>query len=130
MLKHLKNMEGQFAQINGLFAGPPLLITHPGQPIMGQPCCSCQYANYVIYPELERLRAGQQEILNFIRQKEEAETVYLDAEKTCDRIGISESTLLRCQRRGEIAVAKTHKGKKYFRKRDVERLRKEYRGLE
>lgn len=94
------------------------------------PHCACCRTYSLLYPDIQRIRADHQEILNFIRQKEEAETVYLDAEKTCDRIGISESTLLRCQRRGEIAVAKTHKGKKYFRKRDVERLRKEYRGLE
>lgn len=92
--------------------------------------CACCRVHPLLYPDIQRIRAGQQEILDFIRQKEEAETVYLDAEKACDRIGISDSTLLRCQRRGEIAVAKTHKGKKYFRKRDVERLRKDYRGLE
>lgn len=99
---------------------------HPGRP----PHCACCRTYSLLYPDIQRIRADQQEILDFIRQKEEAETVYLDAKKACDRIGISDSTLLRCQRSGEIAVAKTHKRKKYFRKRDVERLRKAYRGLE
>lgn len=58
------------------------------------------------------------------------EPVLRDAEYTRNRVGISESTLLRCQQRGEIEVAKRAKGKKYFRDEDVERLRKSYRGIE
>lgn len=52
--------------------------------------------------------------------------VYRDAEYTRNRVCISESTLLRCQRRGEIAVALRTKGKKYFLDSDVERLRDGY----
>ncbi|MFC7526866.1 hypothetical protein ACFQRK_23115 [Parapedobacter sp. GCM10030251] len=56
--------------------------------------------------------------------------VYRDTEYTCDRVCISESTLLRCQRRGEITVATRAKRKKYFLDSDVERLRKEYWGID
>jgi len=58
------------------------------------------------------------------------EPVLRDAGYTCERVSISDSTLLRCQQRGEIEVAKRAKGKKYFRDEDVERLRKSYRGIE
>ena len=54
--------------------------------------------------------------------------VYRDTKYTCDRVCISESTLLRCQRRGEITVARRTKGKKYFLDSDVECLRSRYRG--
>ncbi|WP_157278817.1 MerR family transcriptional regulator [Olivibacter sitiensis] len=47
-----------------------------------------------------------------------------------DRVGISESTLLRCQRKGLIRVAKMENGKKLFRNEDVENLRKVYRNLD
>lgn len=54
-------------------------------------------------------------------------TVYRSAAYAVERVGVSASTLLRCQQRGEIAVAKTHKKKKYYLDSDVERLRKSYR---
>ena len=75
-------------------------------------------------------RADQREIMNYILEKKEAEIEYFSAEQAMDRIGISQSTLLRCQHRGEITVAKFIERKKYFRDRDVERLRREYRGRE
>lgn len=53
--------------------------------------------------------------------------VYRNAKYTRNRVCISESTLLRCQRRGEITVAKRTKGKRYFLDSDVERLRNSYR---
>lgn len=58
------------------------------------------------------------------------EPVLRDAGYARERVGISDSTLLRCQQRGEIEVAKRAKGKKYFLDADVERLRKSYRGIE
>jgi len=54
------------------------------------------------------------------------EPVLRDAEYTRNRVGISDSTLLRCQQRGEIEVAKRAKSRKYFLDKDVERLRKSY----
>lgn len=93
-----------------------------------QPCCACAKAFRMLYPELKQIRADQQEILNYILEKQEAE--YLTAEQTMDRVGISERTLQRCQRRGQIAVAKMKNRKKYFSHRDVERLRREYWGRE
>ena len=127
MLKHLKNMGCPAFE---LFTQSGLFIARPGQAIVESSCCTCQCVVRFLYPELERIRTGQQEILDFVQQKEEPETVYLDAEEACSRAGISESTMLRCQRRGEIAVAMRRKGKKYFRERDVERLRREYWGRE
>jgi len=98
----------------------------PGRP----PHCACCRAYVLLYPDIKRIRADQQEILNHILDKQEAETEYLTAEQTMERVGISESTLLRCQNRGEIAVAKMKNRKKYFRDCDVERLRREYWGRE
>ena len=95
-----------------------------------QPCCACAKAFRMLYPELKQIRADQREILNYIFERQEAETEYLTAKQAWKRVGISESTLLRCQQRGEITVAKIEKKKKYYRDRDVERLRKEYWGLE
>lgn len=92
--------------------------------------CACETMIGLLYPALRQLRADQEEILRFLREKESAETAYLSAREVMDRVGISESTLLRCQRRGEITVAKTVRGKKYFRDRDVERLRRQYWGRE
>ncbi len=94
------------------------------------PHCACCRTYSLLYPDIQRIRADQQEILNHILDKLEAETEYLTAEETWKRVGISESTLLRCQRRGEIAVAKVEKRKKYFRDSDVERLRRAYWGRE
>jgi len=91
-------------------------------------CCACSRVFQILYPELKQLRADHQKICNYILDKQEVETKYLDAEATWNRVGISESTLLRCQRRGEITVAKVEKRKKYFRDCDVERLKKEYWG--
>jgi len=93
-------------------------------------CCTCAKVFQILYPELKQLRADHQKICNYILDKQEAETKYLTAEQTMERVGISESTLLRCQHRGEITVAKVEKRKKYFRDSDVERLRKEYWGRE
>lgn len=95
-----------------------------------QPCCACSHIIPILYPALKQLREDHYKIMRFILEKEEAETVYLTAEETWNRVGISESTLLRCQGRGEIEVAKRSKGKRYFRDRDVERLRREYWGRE
>lgn len=92
--------------------------------------CACCRAIDVLYPDIQCIRADQQKILNYILDKQETETEYLTAEQTMERVGISESTLLRCQHRGEIAVAKIVHRKKYFRDRDVERLRREYWGRE
>lgn len=94
------------------------------------PHCACCRACTILYPYIQRIRADQQKILHHIDDKQEAETNYLNARETWKRVGISESTLLRCQRRGEITVAKTDKRKKYFRDCDVERLKKEYWGRE
>lgn len=94
------------------------------------PHCACCRAYGLLYPDIQQIRADQQEILNYILEKQEAEIEYFSAEQAMDRIGISQSTLLRCQRRGEITVAKLIERKKYFRDRDVERLRREYRGRE
>lgn len=92
------------------------------------PHCACCRAYSLLYPDIQQIRADQQEILNHILEKQEAEAEYLTAKQTWQRVGISESTLLRCQQRGEITVAKIKKQKKYFRDRDVERLRQEYWG--
>jgi len=90
--------------------------------------CACSKVIRILYPQLRQIRADQREILDYILGKQEAETQYLTAKQAEERVGISESTLLRCQRRGEIEVAKVEKRKKYFRDRDVERLRREYWG--
>ncbi len=83
---------------------------------------------HIILPELKQIRADQQEIIRYILGKKEAETIYRDAKYTMDRVGISESTLLRCQHKGLISVAKIENNKKLFRDTDVERLRKVYWG--
>lgn len=92
-------------------------------------CPACRAYGH-LYRDIKQIRADQREILNYILDKQEAETKYLDAMQTMDRVGVSESTLLRCQHRGEITVAKVWNRKKYFRDRDVEHLRKAYRGLD
>jgi hypothetical protein len=94
------------------------------------PHCACCRAYGLLYPDIQRIRADQQQILNYILEKQEAETEYLTAKQTIDRVGISGRTLLRCQQRGEITVAKIKNRKNYFRHRDVERLRREYWGRE
>ena len=96
----------------------------------GPPHCTCCRAFSLLQPHIQRIRADQREILDYILDKQEAETEYLTAEQTMERVGISESTLLRCQHRGEITVAKIAHRKKYFRDCDVERLRREYWGWE
>ncbi|PRD45539.1 helix-turn-helix domain-containing protein [Sphingobacterium haloxyli] len=59
----------------------------------------------------------------------EQETIYRDAEYAMEFIGISESTLARHQRKGQLAVAKIDRGKRYFRQQDLERFKREYWNL-
>ena len=94
------------------------------------PCHCCAHLFRLIFKEVSGLKEHTESILRFILHKEQEETIYRDAAYTCDRVGISESTLLRCQRKKQIVVAKLAHGKKYFRDQDVERLRREYWGRE
>lgn len=136
MLKRKEQPDGCFAPIDGdlktiaraaaLIVESGLLVENRSDTVEKATCCACNRVVRLLYPEIQQMRADQKEIISFILDKEEAETVYLNAAEACDFIGISESTLLRCQRREEIVVAKMYKGKKYFRKRDAERLRREY----
>lgn len=66
--------------------------------------------------------------LQYIRQRQ-SETVYRDAKYAMEFIGISESTLARHQRKGQLAVAKIDRGKRYFRQQDLERFKREYWNL-
>lgn len=93
------------------------------------PCPQCAYLLRLLYREVRGLKEYTIEIQRFILQKEKEETVYRDAAYTMDRVGISDSTLLRCQHKGLIKVAKVERGKKYFRDVDVERLRTMYWGF-
>lgn len=45
----------------------------PGRP----PHCACCRAYVLLYPDIQRIRADQQEILNYILDKQKAETKYL-----------------------------------------------------
>ncbi|QNL51972.1 hypothetical protein H8S90_10560 [Olivibacter sp. SDN3] len=92
--------------------------------------CNCSESKLLsnIYRSIVDLQQKQDKILLFILQKEAEETIYRDAVYAIDRVGISESTLLRCQRKGMIKVAKLERGKKFFRDQDVERLRMQYWG--
>jgi len=91
-------------------------------------CHCCAHLFRLLYHEVTDLKASTKDIHRFILNKEAEETVYRDAVYVMDRVGISDSTLLRCQRKGQIRVAKLLRGKKYFRDQDVERLRKGYWG--
>lgn len=92
------------------------------------PCQRCAHLFRLLYHEVTDLKEHTKKIHHFILNKEAEETVYRDAEYVLNRVGISESTLLRCQHKGHIRVTKVHRGKKYFRDVDVERLRREYWG--
>ncbi|GAA4786182.1 hypothetical protein GCM10023231_12640 [Olivibacter ginsenosidimutans] len=94
------------------------------------PCHCCAHLFRLIFAEVTDLKEHTEKISRFILNKEAEETIYRDAVYVLDRVGISDSTLLRCQRKGQINVAKLSKGKKQFRDQDVERLRREYWGLE
>lgn len=94
------------------------------------PCPQCAYLLRLLYREVRGLKEYTIEIQRFILQKEKEETVYRDAAYTMDRVGISKSTLLRCQNQGEIRVAKIVNRKKLYRDQDVERLRKTYWSLD
>jgi|SRR5690606_1191372 len=138
MLKRKEQPDGCFASIDGdlktiaraaaLIVESGLLVENRSDTVEKATCCACNRVVRLLYPEIQQMRADQKEIISFILDREEAETVYLDAEAACDRVGISESTLLRCQHRGQIAVAKIKNRKKYFRSSDVERLKREYWG--
>jgi len=94
------------------------------------PCHCCAHLFRLLYHEVSGLKEHTEAIQRFILNKAAEETIYRDAAYVLDRVGISDSTLLRCQRKGQIRVAKIARGKKYFRNQDVERLRREYWGLE
>lgn len=92
------------------------------------PCHCCAHLFRLIFAEVTDLKEHTEHIRSFILNKEAEETVYRDAVYVMDRVGISDSTLLRCQRKGQIRIAKLLRGKKLFRDQDVERLRREYWG--
>lgn len=93
------------------------------------PCPQCTSLLRLLYHEIKDLKEHTLEIQRFILQKEKEETIYRDATYTMDRVGISKSTLLRCQNQGEIRIAKIVNRKKLYRDQDVERLRKTYWSL-
>lgn len=94
------------------------------------PCTHCAHLFHLLYLEVKGLKEHTLKIQRFIFKKEEEETVYRDANYVLDRVGISKSTLLREQHKGSIGVAHVKNGKKYFKDRDVERLRRAYWGLD
>ncbi|WP_134089102.1 hypothetical protein [Olivibacter sp. XZL3] len=93
------------------------------------PCHCCAHLFRLLYHEVKGLKEHTEKIHGFIFNKEAEETVYRDAAYTMDRVGISKSTLLRCQNQGIIAVAKVLNKKKLFRDQDVEHLRNTYWNL-
>jgi len=94
------------------------------------PCHCCAHLFRLLYHEVSGLKEHTEEIQRFILNKAAEETIYRDAAYVMDRVGISKSTLLRCQNNGAICVAKIVNKKKLFRNQDVERLRRNYWGLE
>jgi hypothetical protein len=94
------------------------------------PCTHCAHLFHLLYLEVKVLKEHTLKIQSLILKKADEETVYRDAVYAQNRVGISDSTLLRCQRKGMIKVAKVERCKKYFLDRDVERLRREYWGLD
>jgi len=78
---------------------------------------------------LSALRKEYADLKHYLSDQTAVETVYRDAEYAMEFIGISESTLARHQRKGDLAVAKMDKGKRYFRQQDLERFKKEYWNL-
>lgn len=92
------------------------------------PCPRCAPLLPILYKDVKDIKALMELVHRFILQKETEETIYRDAVYAMDRVGISESTLLRCQHRGLIRVAKLERGKKFFHNQDVERLRTQYWG--
>jgi len=78
---------------------------------------------------LSALRKEYADMKQYLSDQAATETIYRDAEYAMEFIGISESTLARHQRKGELVVAKIDKGKRYFRQQDLERFKKNYWNL-
>lgn len=78
---------------------------------------------------LTALRNEYADLRQQLSDKAIQETVYRDAWYAMEFIGISESTLARHQRKGDLVVAKMDKGKRYFRQQDLERFKKDYWNL-
>lgn len=78
---------------------------------------------------LSALRKEYADLKQYLSDQAEVETIYRDAEYAMEFIGISESTLARHQRKGDLVVAKMDKGKRYFRQQDLERFKKDYWNL-
>ncbi|WP_028295694.1 hypothetical protein [Olivibacter sitiensis] len=95
-------------------------------------CASCPVASShdVIINHLLEVKGQLGEMLHAILCHREKETIYRSTEYVQNRVGISESTLLRCKHKGLIKVAKIVNKKKYYRDEDVEHLRKIYWSLE
>ncbi|MBE8722032.1 MerR family transcriptional regulator [Sphingobacterium pedocola] len=80
--------------------------------------------------KLEECLSTSREIREMLREKKAEAIIYRDAAYAIERVGISKSTLLREQNKGNIAVAKEGRGgKKYYTDAAVERLRNLYWGL-
>lgn len=78
---------------------------------------------------LSLLREEYADLKHQLSDQPARETVYRDAVYAMEFIGISESTLARHQRKGDLTVAKVDRGKRYFAQNDLERFKREYWNL-
>ena len=78
------------------------------------PCTHCAHLFHLLYQEVKGLKEHTMEIQRLILKKADQETIYRDAVYAQNRVGISDSTLLRCQRKGMIKVAKGRTVQKIF----------------
>lgn len=89
-------------------------------------CRHCIHVFRLIHRDIREIKSQTQLIRSSLHQQAEEETIYRDANYVVDRVGISLSTLLREQNKGNIQVAKIINRRRLFRDEDVEKFRAIY----
>lgn len=89
-------------------------------------CHHCAHLFRLIHLDIREIKSQTHEIHSTLLQKDQDEAVYRDAAYVMERVGISRSTLLREQKKGNITVADIRNRRRLYLDNDVELLRKKY----
>lgn len=89
-------------------------------------CGHCHTRMAALHLAIRELKESQEHLIKLLSSDSNQPMVYRDATYVMDRVGISESTLLRCQKQHMISIAKIVNKKRYYLDQDVEQLRKTY----
>lgn len=93
-----------------------------------KPCPTCSFVHKLIFVELLEVKRALRFHLTILEEASSENETLRDAEYVKNYVGISISTLYRCERMGQIKVAKKEKKKRWYLNCEVERFYNRYHG--